>query len=323
MSSHQVTFLAVDDAQSLDVAGPWEVFASANRVLDHLGRPGDHYALTLVGPGREITTHSGLRLAVAPLDEAAVPDTLVVPGGEGTRAAVADDALVAWVGRMARSADRVVGVCTGSFLLAAAGVLDGRRATTHWAHAHTLATMHPSLHVEADALYLRDEHVWTSAGVTAGIDVALAVVESDHGSDVAQAVARALVVFLHRPGGQSQFAAPAWTAPVAHDGLRAVRDHVRSHPDADCSVTALAARAGLSPRHFQRRFTEEVGETPARYVERVRVEAARHLLERSDLGMVAIARRAGFGSAETLRRAFLRRVGVAPDHYRSRFALTS
>jgi transcriptional regulator GlxA family with amidase domain len=214
----------------------------------------------------------------------------------------------------------VVSVCTGAFALAAAGLLDGLSATTHWRHATTLADTYPAVDVLADPIYLRQGRIWTAAGVTAGIDLALALVEADHGVDVAQAIARELVVFLRRPGGQSQFAGPVWTTPARQPTIRAAQDIIHADPAADLRVPVLAARVGMSERHFSREFARALGSPPGDYVEQVRVDTARRLLESEPVLVSVAAARAGFGTAETMRRAFVRRLGVAPDHYRRRFA---
>ena len=211
-------------------------------------------------------------------------------------------------------------VCTGAFLLAAAGLLDGLAVTTHWRHARDLAAAYPALDVHADPIYLRQDRVWTSAGVTAGIDLALALVESDHGPEPAQQIARDLVVFLRRPGGQSQFTGPVWSPTAPRPSVRAAQDLIHAEPAADLRVPVLAARVGMSERHFSREFTRLLGSPPGDYVERVRVDTARRLLESGPLLVAAAATRAGFGSAETMRRAFLRRLGVPPDQYRRHFA---
>jgi transcriptional regulator GlxA family with amidase domain len=213
----------------------------------------------------------------------------------------------------------VVGVCSGAFLLAAAGLLDGRRATTHWARAARLAAEHPGVEVDADPIWVRDGHVWTSAGVTAGIDVSLALVEDDHGVEVAETCARWLVMFLRRPGTQSQFAAPVWR-DRAHDGpIRRAQELIEGDPAGDHRLGVLARRVALSERHFLRRFTAELGTTPARYVADVRVDAARRELEDGTDSVAAIAARVGFGTAESMRRTFVRHLGTPPDDYRRRF----
>ncbi len=317
--AHRVVFLVYPRFQSLDLTGPFEVFAGANVAL---GR--DAYVLTPVamvaGPVR---SESGLQVLVDVAASSVRPeavDTLVVAGGNGVIAARDDEALVSWVGGVARQADRVASVCSGTFVLAHAGLLDGCRATTHWSRADRLAREYPMIEVDADPIYIRAGKVWTSAGVTSGIDLALAMVEDDHGAAVAQEVARGLVMFLRRPGGQSQFAAGVWSGPVADGPIRAALDRVQSDPCADCSLHSLAASASMSERHFSRVFVRDVGCTPAVYVERVRVEAARRALEQSADGLEPIAARCGFGSAETMRRAFIRRLGIPPSDYRDRFS---
>ena len=312
--------------QALDVTGPHEVLAGANQALDHVARDTPRYRIELVSatPG-PVASDSGLAIeAPDPLpDPGRELDTLLVPGGNAARRAALDDSdLVAWIGATAPQARRVATVCSGTFLAAAAGLCDGRRVTTHWSRAGQLAQACPAATVEPDAIYVRDGDLWTSAGVTAGIDLALALVEDDAGADIAQLVARHLVVYLRRPGGQTQFAAPVWSDPPAPGPIRQAQDHIHADPGVDLSVPTLARDVGLSPRHFTRLFREQVGEPPARYVERVRVQAARQLLETGTTGLDEIARRCGFGTAETLRRSFHRRLGVAPDTYRRAFART-
>jgi transcriptional regulator GlxA family with amidase domain len=214
----------------------------------------------------------------------------------------------------------VTSVCTGAFLLAEAGVLDGRRATTHWSACATLADRYPEIAVESDPIYVRDGKVYTSAGVTAGMDLALGLIEEDHGAQVALRTARALVLFVRRPGGQSQFSAQLTAAPARREPLRDVQAHIAEHPAADLSVPALAARAYMSERNFARAFRAETGMTPAAYVEAARVERARRELETTDLPVQAVAAQCGFGTVETMRRAFARRLGVNPAAYRARFA---
>jgi transcriptional regulator GlxA family with amidase domain len=213
----------------------------------------------------------------------------------------------------------VATVCTGAFLAAEAGLLDGRRVTTHWARAAQLAAEFPALEVDPDPIYIRDGKFWTSAGVTAGIDMALALVQDDLGSEVAQTVARWLVMFLHRPGGQTQFASPPWVPRAERSAVRAVQTLVEAAPGGDHRLPVLAAAAAMSVRHFTRVFTAQVGETPGRFVEQVRLEAARRDLETTNDTLDIIATRCGFGTAETLRRVFHRRLGVAPNSYRRRF----
>ncbi len=308
--------------QPLDVTGPHEVLAGANQAIDRLGHDHPQYHLELVAaePG-PVVSESGLTIeAPSGLSPTATYDTILVPGGTGSR----DDhrALVDWLAIQGPRARRVASVCTGTFLLAAAGLCRGRTVTTHWAYAADLALAHPEIVVDPDPIYRRDGNLWTSAGVTAGIDLALALVEDDCGSAVAQLVARHLVVYLRRPGGQSQFGAAVWAEATELAPVRTACDLIHQSPADDLSVDALAAHVGLSPRHFTRLFRAETGQSPARYVERVRVEAARTILERESVGLGQVAARVGFGNAETLRRAFHRRLGVSPAAYRRQSSLS-
>ncbi|HEY6425885.1 MAG TPA: helix-turn-helix domain-containing protein, partial [Acidimicrobiales bacterium] len=266
---------------------------------------------------------SGLSLHTAPFPVANERiDTLLLAGGRGANAAADDETLVSWVRDVAPRCRRIATVCSGAFVGAAAGLFDGRRVTTHWARAGELAAAYPALTVDADPIYIRDGRCWSSAGVTAGIDLSLALVQEDHGVEVAQLVARWLVMFLHRPGGQTQFASPVWVPRAERSTVRAVQTLVEAAPGGDHRVPALAAAAAMSVRHFTRVFTAEVGESPSRFVERTRLEAARGELEVSGDTLDVIAQRCGLGSAETLRRVFQRRLGVSPDAYRRRFRTT-
>jgi transcriptional regulator GlxA family with amidase domain len=248
-------------------------------------------------------------------------DTVLLPGGAGVHDARADSRVIDWIRAVASDARRVTSVCTGAFLAAQAGLLDGCRATTHWGSADQFAREFPSVDVDPDPIFIRSsDKVWTAAGVTAGIDLSLALVEEDHGTEVAQTVARWLVLHLRRPGGQTQFAAPVWVARAKREPIRAVQEAVEAEPGGAHSITDLARLAAMSPRHFTRVFTDEVGEAPGAYVERVRTEAARRQLEQTDDTVVTIASRCGFGTAETMRRNFIRHVGVSPDQYRKAFA---
>jgi transcriptional regulator GlxA family with amidase domain len=318
---HLVLIPVFDGVQVLDVTGPFEVLAHATKRLGDT--PG--YAVRLVAataePPGPVTTDSGLKLVPdGPLPSSGEIGTLLVPGGAGARALTAADELVGWLRSAAGRSARVVSVCTGAFPLAAAGVLDGHAAATHWLYAGQLASTYPEVDVQADPIFVRDGRVWTSAGVTAGIDLALALVEADHGVDLAQQVARELVVFLRRPGGQSQYKSPVWTEPARKPGIREAQDLIHGRPEADLRVPALAAHAGMSERHFSREFTRALGCPPGDYVEQVRVDAARRLLESGPAPVTVVAARTGFGTAETMRRAFLRRLGVPPAHYRRHFA---
>ncbi|MER5439391.1 GlxA family transcriptional regulator [Streptomyces sp. NPDC002790] len=309
MPPRTVLVLLFDDVQSLDVTGPVEVFAGA----------GDAYRVRTASPdGAPVRTSSGLTLTPDhALADAPPADTLLVPGGDGTRDP--DARVVAWLGERAPHTRRTVSVCTGAFLLARAGLLDGRRATTHWAYCDTLARQYPEVAVDPDPVYVRDGGVATSAGVTAGIDLALALVEEDHGRDMALRIARALVVFLRRPGNQAQFSTQLAAQTATREPLGEVQRWIAEHPGADLCVEALAARARLSPRHFARAFRTETGLTPGRYVERVRVEHARRLLEDTKGGVEEISRSSGYGTPEAMRRAFLKTLGTSPAEYRRRF----
>jgi transcriptional regulator GlxA family with amidase domain len=322
-TTRRVVLLAFPDVQVLDVTGPLEVFANANRRLDAEEDPrSPRYTIEIVaaqaGPLR---TMSGLQIVAdrAFRDVRGPIDTLLVAGGEGTRAAVRDRALIDFIRRAAPRARRVASICSGTFLLAEAGLLDGKRATTHWAYAAELARSYPRVHVETDPIFVRDGKVWSSAGVCAGMDLALALAGKDHGRELALTVAQWMVIFLKRPGGQSQFSVGLAAQATEHERIREIQTWAHAHIAADLGVAALAKRAAMSPRNFARVFAREVGETPARWVERARIEAARRLLEESEDGVERVAERCGFGTAETLRRAFQRQLHVSPAAYRARF----
>jgi transcriptional regulator GlxA family with amidase domain len=317
---HTVDVVVFDGFQPLDAVGPYEVFAGANAVLDDLDRAAARYDVHLRAvTGGAVSAESGLRLVADPL-ATRVPDTLLVSGGNGVYDARRDPRLLRWLQRYGRRASRISSVCSGAFVLAEAGLLDGCRATTHWARAGRLGREYPDVMVEPDAIYVRDGNVWTSAGVTAGVDLALAMVEHDHGNTIAQTVARWMVVFLRRPGGQSQFAAGVWHDSAPAEPVQQVVEAVRADPGRHWTLATMAAHVHLSERHLGRLFAETMGVTAARYVERVRVEAARHQLETSRRGVADIARHCGFGTAETMRRTFLRTLSVAPSDYRARFS---
>lgn len=321
MAHRHVVFLLLPGAQLLDLAGPSDVFAAAS---DSLARAGDGeagYRLTFAGPSETVKTATGVTVETTPLPDIRDEiDTLVVPGGIGFAGQTFDPGALRWLAGAAAEARRVTSVCTGALVLATLGLLDGRRATTHWSALETLAELAPHCDVERDALYVKDGPVYTSAGVTAGLDLALALVEEDHHRELALTIARALVMFLHRPGGQSQFSEALRNQAPEHFGIRAAQAEVVEHPQHDHRVSKLARRAGLSERHFVRLFTQQTGESPARYVQRIRLERARQLLEESDNGIDNIAARCGFGTSETMRRTFQRALSVSPAAYRSRFA---
>jgi transcriptional regulator GlxA family with amidase domain len=319
----RVAILAFDGCQMLDVIGPHEVFAGARELSSRRGASDLGYQPVIVGVGKEIASESGVRIAsMQRLDgrpRGTPIDTLVVAGGAGARAAAGDRGLMRKVRAFATRARRVTSVCTGAYVLAAAGLLDGKRATTHWAYCDELAARFPKVQVERDPIYVRDGAVWTSAGVTAGIDLALAIVEEDLGREVASTLARWLVMFVRRVGGQQQFSAQLAAQSAERPPVRDLQSWIVEHPDDDLDVPALARRAGMSMRHFARVFRSEVGMPPAAFVERVRVETARRLLESSRRAIEEVAAAAGFGTPESLRRAFARRVGLSPREYRARF----
>ncbi|MFF4851841.1 GlxA family transcriptional regulator [Streptomyces sp. NPDC001194] len=318
MSLRNVLVVLYDGLQSLDVTGPVEVFAAVGRFP---GRADGGYAIRTVSPsGAPVRTSSGLTLVPDGELEGERPGagtTLLVPGGRYR--GDFEPRLTDWLRAYGGGAQRLVSVCTGGLLLAEAGLLDGRRATTHWYACEQMARDYPRVTVEPDPIYVRDGPVATSAGVTAGIDLALALVEEDHGRELALRIARHLVVFLRRPGNQAQFSAQLAAQTAQRDPLREVQQWITEHPGADLSVEALAARARLSPRHFARAFQQETGVTPGRYVERVRVECARRLLEDTGDGVAQISRACGYGTPEALRRAFVKTLGQPPAEYRRRF----
>lgn len=320
--ARRVVFVTYPRITALDLVGPHEVFTAAAEIARRTDRDSDAYAVVVAaataGPIR--TTRGPAIVADRALDSVrGAIDTLVVVGGEGAEDAAGDPKLVDWVARAATRSRRVTSVCSGAFVLAAAGLLDGRRATTHWAACDRLARAYPLVTVEPDPIFVEDGNVWTSAGVTAGMDLALALVEADLGREVALLTARHLVLFVQRSGGQAQFSAQLGAQLAERDPLRELQISIAEHPDGDYRVERLASRVAMSPRHFARVFRAEVGCPPAVYVERARVEVARRLLETTGLSVDGVARAAGFGTVETMRRAFSRRVGASPSEYRDRF----
>jgi transcriptional regulator GlxA family with amidase domain len=312
----RIEILAFDNAQLLDVAGPLQVFATASDMMGTAGKAPPYEVVAVSDSGRVLTS-SGLMLATEILPQGAVVDTLIIAGGRGVDEACKDDGLIDWIRRRAANSRRTASVCSGAFLLASAGLLDGKRAVTHWRRCAEFGDRFPSVRLEPDPIFVRDGAVWTSAGVTAGIDLALALVEDDLGHDMALEIARELVVFLKRPGGQSQFSA---ALALQARGQRFDRLHgwMIENLRGDLSLPALAERANMSPRSFSRHYRAATGSTPARAVEDIRVEAAPRLLEQgTSVSQTRI--RCGFGSDETMRRSFLRSVGTTPQAYRDHF----
>lgn len=310
-------------AQILDITGPFEVFSFANLALEWEGITQDKiYSVKLLAssPG-PITTMSGLQImADAAYDDAELQfDTLIISGGFYTHA-LSDSKLITWINSMPDKVNRLASVCTGSFLLAEAGLLAGRKATTHWNYCQQLAKQYPATQVEADHIFIRDGHIFTSGGITSGIDLALAMVEEDWGKELALYVARFLVMFLKRPGGQSQFSAYLTNEASHRSDIRELQGWIMTHCEEDLRVEVLAKRMAMSPRNFARLFLTETGMTPAKFVEMTRIDAARHLLETSKLCIESIADKTGFKDQERMRRAFIRQMGVNPQNYRQRFS---
>ncbi|WP_327292383.1 GlxA family transcriptional regulator [Streptomyces sp. NBC_01198] len=322
MTRRRIVFAVFPGFQLLDLAGPNEVFVQAGRLTARAAEGPAVVVDTVAAAPGPVLSSGGL--AVSPTltaEEVTGPvDTLVAVGGGGVHRACQDAAFVEWFARTSRRARRTASVCSGAFLLGAAGLLDGRRVVTHWSSCELLAARHPGVTVDPDPIFVRDGDLWTSAGVTAGIDLALAMVEADDGPEVSRAIARQLVMFVQRPGGQAQFSAQLAAQRPERQALRDVLDWVADHLADDLGVPALATRAGMSERHFTRVFRAETGRTPASYVESARVEAARRLLESTGTTVDAVARACGYRTAETLHRSFKRSVQITPGEYRRRFA---
>ncbi|MFA5957295.1 GlxA family transcriptional regulator [Hyphomicrobium sp.] len=316
-----IGILALPGVQMLDVAGPLDVFAEANV---QSGRQA-YVTSVLAAAAGPLVSSSGLRVlpdVVLGLGKSAVFDTLLVAGAPHLGDTPADPALLDWLRRYAPRSRRFGSVCSGAMLLAATGLLDRRRITTHWAVAEQLARHFPDVNIEIDALHVRDGQVRTAAGVTAGLDLALALVEEDLGRDIAKKVASQLVMFFKRPGGQLQFSRRGETNPVGRSALQEIQRWVIANPAADASTAALAERAGLSPRHFVRLFSQEIGMTPAAWVETVRIDVARQMLESGERPK-QVAASCGFGDIDTFRRAFQRQAGVTPAEYRRRYEVVA
>ena len=317
--SRVVEILVFPAVQLLDVAGPLQVFASANTVAVATGRTAPYRSVVVAAGGTVVTTSAGLGLVVEPLpDRTTAIDTLIVAGGPGVEAASTDPAVLDWLKARAAGARRVASVCTGAFLLGAVGLLNGRRAATHWTRCAELVRQFPAAQVDANSIFVRDGPVWSSAGVTAGIDLALALVEQDLGREIAMAVARNLVVFLRRPGGQAQFS--AIPPPDSDDRFARLHVWIGRNLAGDLSLAALAQESGMSERSFTRHYVRTTGLTPAKAVERLRVEGARRLLTETLLPVKSVAGRCGFASEETFRRSFVRLLAVTPQDYRGRFS---
>lgn len=319
----KIVMFAFEDAQILDITGPLQILGAANR-----GRAVPAYEIVLAarekGPfrtteGLQLVADAGYARGGAALIRGA--DTLMISGGEGIEAAVRDRTLLRLLTDGAKTARRVVSVCSGAFVLGVAGLLKGKRATTHWSRVDQFREVFPDTTLEADAIFVRDGKIWTSAGVTAGMDLALALVAEDLGDDVALNIARHHVMFLMRPGGQSQFSAHLAPEAYPKGRLASLLRWIPENISDDLDVSALAARANMSERSFARNFVAETGETPARYIERARIDAARRLLTASDLPITSVAQRAGFGSEERMRRAFQRQLKTSPGAFRDRFQL--
>jgi transcriptional regulator GlxA family with amidase domain len=314
----RIELLAFPDVQLLDVAGPLQVFSSANERLTRHGHE-PTYAMRIVAPGSALVlSTAGIALTAEPLSMDTGIDTLVLAGGQGVMRAADDVMLVSWVRDRAARARRVASVCTGAFILAATGLLDGRRAVTHWNYCEKLARRYPRITVDPDPIFIQDGQIFTSAGVTSGIDLALALVEQDVGREIALEVARELVVFLKRPGGQNQFSA-ALDLQSSDDRFASLHQWILANLRESLSLRDLARQSGMSERSFLRRYRDATGTTPSRAVERLRLEAARQLLSETRLPLKRIATQCGFGSEETMRRNFVRLHGVNPHDYRERF----
>jgi transcriptional regulator GlxA family with amidase domain len=317
-----IGMLGFDEANALDVTGPLEAFSTASDLAHEVGAPAAPYQIVLIGARRApFRTESGLLMRPhATFRDAPPLDTLIVPGGRGLREPATNAKVAAWVVRHAGHIRRIATVCTGIYGLAPTGLLDGRKVATHWRYADALAARFPALRVDGNALFVKDGRFYTSGGITAGIDLALALIEEDHGPQLALAVARELVVYLKRSGGQEQYSEPLRFQVRSADRFAALVAWIDAHPERDLSVETLAARAYLSTRQFRRRFAAAFGCTPAAYVENVRMAEARRRLALRAGTVETIATSVGFASADAFRRAFERRFGVPPREYRARFA---
>lgn len=317
----RIVLLAYEDMNLLDLSGPLQAFASAARRHSAGGPP--LYELTVASAaGGLVASSAGLACMTVPIGslEGSKIDTLLVAGGCAGETYIAPPVLVDWIRRRAPSVRRLASVCTGAFMLAATGLLDGRRVTTHWEWAERLRKLHPQVQVDQDKIYIRDGQVWSSAGVSAGIDLALALINDDYGHRIAIETARQMVVFMKRAGGQSQFSAPLAAQARGNGRFSDLHAWIAMNLQHDLRVERLAEQAKMSPRTFARSYASEVGCTPARAVETMRIEAARRALEETTLPLKAIAGNTGHGTEQNLRRAFQRLLGVSPGEYRQRFS---
>jgi transcriptional regulator GlxA family with amidase domain len=320
MTPKHIVIVGYDDITSLDLSGPLEAFSSA-QVEDSRGRPQPCYRVTIAALGtKTFCSESGLRMTASCfLSSLRHLDTLLIPGGKGMRTSPASLKLANWISQRGNHVRRIASVCTGIFGLAPTGLLDGRRVTTHWKYAAELAERFPGLKVDASPLYIRDGKFYTSAGVTAGIDLSLALIEEDFGPQVALAVARELVVYMKRPGGQEQFSEPLKFQVASSSRFADLAAWMVGHLDGDLSVDVLAGHMNLCPRQFSRRFRDEFKSTPAAFVQRLRLDEARTRLSAAGATVEGVADSVGFHDPDSFRRAFVQRFGVPPQHYRGRF----
>lgn len=321
MKHLRVGILGFDGLTALDLAGPHEAFAAATDTLRAAGASA-HYQLVVIGIKRR-PFRAGSGLTITPqftLETAPALDTLIIPGGEGLREPAINRRVARWIVERAPKTRRVVSVCTGIYGLAASGLLDQRRVTTHWAHAADVARRFPALRIEPNAIFVKDGKFYTSAGITAGIDLALELIEEDFGRRIALTVARELVVYLKRPGGQEQYSEPLQFQFQSTDRIGEVAQWMSRNLKKDLSVEALAQRASLSVRHFSRRFKAATGSTSAAYAEDLRLGEGRNRLLQNRSNVATIAASVGFSSADSFRRAFERRYGVSPTGFRTRFS---
>lgn len=319
----RIAMLAFPDVQVLDVMGPLEVFSRGSRCWQDAGKSsGPVYTVEIIGitPG-PFQTSSGLTLH-AEYGFENVPagiDTLMIAGGKGVAHYRRHEALQDWLRRQVLQVRRLASICTGAFLLADSGLLSGKRATTHWHHCAEFARQFPDIALEPEPIFVRDGSIYSSGGVTAGMDLALALVEEDFGRELALETARQLVMFVQRPGGQAQFSAQLSVQLAEQVPLRDLQNYILEHPEADLSIETLARKVAMSPRNFARQFKAEVGQTPAKFVSTARIETARRLLESSERSISEICARSGLGSIESMRRVFVQTIGIAPGQYRERF----